>query len=570
MSEQQTFRNGRYLLVERLGEGGMATVWRAFDQRLQVWRAIKVLLPEYATKRKLIARFESEAQTMALLEHAHIVRVYDVDREGDQAFIVMEVIDGGSLVDWVEKHGAVPPRMAVDILVEVCQAVGFAHERGVIHRDIKPHNILVDRKGTCKITDFGIARAGDDDQGLTKTGAVMGTWGYMAPEQRTDAKHVDRRADVYALAATLYTLLTNQAPMDLFAADRDSSILEGLPDALLPVLRKATEYRKEARYGSAEELAAALLAVRDALPETPAGTPGLAPDALPHRAPPAKTGAPSTPEQTQPTRRATSSPPSGGARDTILPMDPAAARPPEPPPPSTVFYDAADVEAPRPRQRASGFGAVVGLVGVLGLAAWATSWMMAGSAEEAPPIAPVPVATADPVVLPIPPASPPVSPPASPPGSPPVAATDPKVQPKVDPKVGAKVDPKTTVKAADPPAVVTPPPVVVAPMDPPVAATPPPAPARQCIKSVSVSSTVKLGGSVAFKASLCRDGDVTLKYRASGTTSWYTKRMVLRVGVWSAIVNVDDVFAPGIDWYVVAEEASEGSASSPKRINVTP
>ncbi len=275
MIEQQSLARGRYLLVKKLGEGGMATVYRAFDQRLQVWRAVKVLLPEYSKKKKILARFESEAQTMALLEHPHVVRVYDVDREGEFAYLVMELVEGGCLVDWVETHGCMPPRMAVDCMIEVCQGIQYAHDRGVIHRDIKPHNVMIDRHGVCKVTDFGIARAGDSDQALTKTGAVMGTWGYMAPEQRSDAKHVDVRADVYALGATLFSLLTDRTPMDLFIADRDRSLLEGVHEVLVPLLLQSTAYDREQRHPTADALAAALLELRDALPEVPADTPPL-------------------------------------------------------------------------------------------------------------------------------------------------------------------------------------------------------------------------------------------------------------------------------------------------------
>ncbi|HMV69530.1 MAG TPA: serine/threonine-protein kinase, partial [Myxococcota bacterium] len=270
MSDPQTLRGGRYQLVEKLGEGGMATVWRAFDERLQVWRAVKILAPQFAQKKKLMARFETEAQMMALLEHPHIVRVYDVDTDGERAFIVMELVEGGSLVDWLDRHGAMPPRLTVDVLVDVCQALAYAHQRDVVHRDIKPHNIMIDRRGVCKLTDFGIARAGDDDQNLTRTGAVMGTWGFMAPEQRTDSKHIDHRADVYAMGATLYSLVCNRTPVDLFAADQDPEMLAGVPEALVPVLRKACAYRPQDRHETVEALAAALLAVRDALPADPA------------------------------------------------------------------------------------------------------------------------------------------------------------------------------------------------------------------------------------------------------------------------------------------------------------
>lgn len=279
--------DGRYLLVEQLGEGGMASVFRAFDQRLQVWRAIKILLPQYADKKKIARRFEAEAQTMALLEHRHIVRVYDVGRDGANiAYIVMELVEGGCLVDWLEHHGPMPARMAVRATQEVCYGLAAAHAKGIIHRDVKPHNVMVTRDGVCRVTDFGIARVGDSQNSQTKTGSVMGTWGYMAPEQRTNAKGVDERSDVYAVGATLYTLLTDRMPMDLFAAERNASILEGIEEPLISLLIKSTEYDRDDRFANVTEFAEALEEVFDQLSPIPEGTAPLALDAPPEPARP--------------------------------------------------------------------------------------------------------------------------------------------------------------------------------------------------------------------------------------------------------------------------------------------
>ncbi|MCA9571051.1 MAG: serine/threonine protein kinase, partial [Myxococcales bacterium] len=287
MNQPTSLADGRYLLVKQLGEGGMASVYRAYDQRLQVWRAVKILSPEYADKKKIAKRFEAEAQTMALLEHRNIVRVYDVGRDGaDIAYIVMELVEGGCLVDWLEVNGPMPPRMAVEAVMEVCEGLQAAHDKGVIHRDIKPHNVMVTLDGVCKVTDFGIARVGDSDHSQTKTGSVMGTWGYMAPEQRTDAKNVDVRADVYAVGATLYSLVTDRMPMDLFAAERNASILDGVHEAIVPLLIKATEYDREDRFESVKALREALGAVLDQLPEVPTGVEPLALRASEPTAPP--------------------------------------------------------------------------------------------------------------------------------------------------------------------------------------------------------------------------------------------------------------------------------------------
>ncbi len=268
--------DGRYKLVSELGVGGMATVYRAYDGRLQVERAIKVLSPELARKRSLRIRFESEASTMALLEHPSIVRVYDVGADGDRIFIVMELVRGGSLLDRVKKHGPLPPRMAVEVTLLMMDALKVAHSRGVIHRDIKPQNVLLSNDGGIRVTDFGIARIQKlDDDGLTKTGSVMGTWGFMAPEQRADAKSVDVRADIYSIGATLYAILTDRTPVDLFAADMDAHMMDGIEPELARVIKKATRYDREERYAWVVDMGADLQAVLAQLDETPAGTPPL-------------------------------------------------------------------------------------------------------------------------------------------------------------------------------------------------------------------------------------------------------------------------------------------------------
>ena len=146
--------DGRYRLITVLGVGGMATVYKAFDGRLQVPRAIKILSPELGLRPSLRARFESEASMMALLEHPNIVRIYDVGADGDRAYIVMELVDGGSLLDRVKTGGKLPPNLALRVTIDMLDALGVAHKRGVVHRDIKPHNILLSSDGNLRITDF--------------------------------------------------------------------------------------------------------------------------------------------------------------------------------------------------------------------------------------------------------------------------------------------------------------------------------------------------------------------------------------------------------------------------------
>jgi serine/threonine protein kinase len=269
-AQHNSLLNGRFLLQQMLGEGGMAQVWRAYDQRLQVWRAVKLLLPEYAKRKKLRKRFETEAQAMALLEHPNIVRVYDVGSDGNDTWIIMELCDGGSVEAWLNRHGPMPPRLAVSVVLQIAAGVAMAHDNGVVHRDIKPQNALISAKGVCKVTDFGIAQL--EQANMTRTGTVMGTLGFMAPEQRSDSKKVDTRSDIYSVGATLYNLLTGHIHMDLFAAERDPEILQHIPQALKPLVSKATAYSRDERFPNVDELSDALHHARESLPPDPPNT----------------------------------------------------------------------------------------------------------------------------------------------------------------------------------------------------------------------------------------------------------------------------------------------------------
>jgi len=267
---------GRYDITAKLGEGGMAVVYRAFDKVNSEWCAIKVLHNKYTRRPKIRQRFTAEAEAMKRLRHRNVVQIYEVDTEGSRPYFAMELAEGGCVVDWLEQYGPMPARMACDIAIQICKGLGAAHRHGVIHRDVKPHNILVNRRGVCKITDFGIAQVEDDDQAsLTRTGSVMGTLGYIAPEQRANAKSVDERTDIYSIGATLFTMLTARTTMDLFFADQEPELIAGIPDPLRPIVLTATRYRREDRYDSVRHMAKALYHAKAALPEVPDGTPSL-------------------------------------------------------------------------------------------------------------------------------------------------------------------------------------------------------------------------------------------------------------------------------------------------------
>jgi serine/threonine-protein kinase len=255
--------DGRYEPLALIGEGGMAQVYRVRDRRLSVERAVKLLDPRFTKRGSIRKRFLVEARTMARLSHPHIVRVQDIVADDDRIFIVMDLITGGTVWDRVESSGPYPADEARLLVAAVADAVATAHAAGVIHRDIKPQNILLDDEGRPLLTDFGIALVGDDvvRRNATRTGTVMGTWGFMSPEQRADAHRVDERADVYGLGATLWSMLRGRTPTDLFAAEMEPSILDGIPGPLAELIRRSTRYRPDDRIQSAGELGALLRSI---------------------------------------------------------------------------------------------------------------------------------------------------------------------------------------------------------------------------------------------------------------------------------------------------------------------
>jgi serine/threonine protein kinase len=201
----------RYELEELVGTGGMSSVYKARDRLLERNVALKVLHPHYSDDADYVERFRREARSVAQLSHPHIVTVIDRGEDGGQQFIVFEFIDGENLKQLIGRVGPLPVRRAVELALEIADALAFAHDHDLVHRDVKPQNVLLTPDGDAKVTDFGIARSLDVEQGVTQTGTVLGTSNYLSPEQAS-GQPVTPATDVYSLGVVLFELLTGEVP----------------------------------------------------------------------------------------------------------------------------------------------------------------------------------------------------------------------------------------------------------------------------------------------------------------------------------------------------------------------
>ncbi|MDM8299322.1 Stk1 family PASTA domain-containing Ser/Thr kinase [Collinsella tanakaei] len=211
MAEQQQLLGGRYLLKDKVGAGGMASVYRAIDQVLDRTVAIKIMLPQYAGDPTFAARFKQEAQAAAGLQSPYIVGVYDWGKDGDTYYIVMEYLRGTDLKSGIRSHGALDPKKVAQIGSQICGALSVAHKHEIVHRDIKPQNIMVQPDGNIKVMDFGIARAKNSQ--LTQDNNVLGTAHYVSPEQ-TRGQELGPTSDIYSLGVVMYECATGQVPFD--------------------------------------------------------------------------------------------------------------------------------------------------------------------------------------------------------------------------------------------------------------------------------------------------------------------------------------------------------------------
>jgi serine/threonine-protein kinase len=266
--------DGRYRVLSRIGSGGMADVYLAEDELLTRQVAVKVLQHRFVEDQEFVERFRREASSAAGLSHPNVVAIFDRGSWNGTYYIAMEYLQGRSLKRLVREHGALDPEAAMDITIQVLLAASFAHRRGVVHRDIKPHNVILSDEGRVTVTDFGIARAGASD--MTHTGSIMGTAQYLSPEQ-AQGQPVSAASDIYAIGVLLFELLTGRVPFDGESAvaialqhlssepPAPSSVNPAVPSVLDPVVLRALAKDPADRYRDAREFIDALEGARSAV-----------------------------------------------------------------------------------------------------------------------------------------------------------------------------------------------------------------------------------------------------------------------------------------------------------------
>ncbi len=255
--------DNRYEILENIGSGGMAEVYKALDHRLNRLVAVKILKEELSRNQEFRRRFQTESQAVAMLSHPNIVSVYDVSSSGGVDYIVMELIEGISLKQYMERKGPLNWRETLHFSMQIAKALEHAHGRGIVHRDIKPHNILILKDGSIKVTDFGIARIGAAQNTLTRE--ALGSVHYISPEQAKGAM-VDNRSDIYSLGIVMYEMLTGRPPYDgetpvsvaiqhiNGGARLPSELVTGIPLGLEQITMHAMNCNVDSRYSSATEM----------------------------------------------------------------------------------------------------------------------------------------------------------------------------------------------------------------------------------------------------------------------------------------------------------------------------
>ncbi|MBO4681263.1 MAG: Stk1 family PASTA domain-containing Ser/Thr kinase [Clostridiales bacterium] len=287
--EGMIFAN-KYRIVKLIGSGGMANVYLGIDMNTGLNVAIKILKPEYSSDEEFIRRFDSEAKAVASLNHSNIVKVFGVGHEGQFRYIVEEYVEGITVKDLINQNGHLDWRNAVPIVIQISLALDYAHQKGIVHRDIKPQNILISRDKVSKITDFGIARAASSTT-ITMTGGVIGSVHYFSPEQARGSK-VGPQSDIYSIGVTLFEMVTGRVPFDgesnVSIAVKHlqetppiaSSMMQGIPMGLDAIINKCMQKSPEKRYQSMRQLVTEL----DALLVDPNGVYGVIDETSEHSA----------------------------------------------------------------------------------------------------------------------------------------------------------------------------------------------------------------------------------------------------------------------------------------------
>ncbi|MEG1774409.1 MAG: protein kinase, partial [Oscillospiraceae bacterium] len=255
---------GRYEITELIGVGGMANVYKAIDVTDGKTVAVKLLREEFYSNEELLRRFKNESKAIAVLSHPNIIKVYDVCFSHKMQVIVMEYVDGITLKEYIEQQGALPWKDALHFTVQILRALSHAHDKGIVHRDIKPQNVMLLSDGQIKITDFGIARFARSEA-KTLTDRAIGSVHYISPEQAR-GEHTDQRADIYSVGVMLFEMLTGQLPFDAdspvsvalkqiqLEAPTPRSIKPDIPEGLEEITVRAMQKKPELRYQSAGDM----------------------------------------------------------------------------------------------------------------------------------------------------------------------------------------------------------------------------------------------------------------------------------------------------------------------------
>ncbi|MDJ0398194.1 Stk1 family PASTA domain-containing Ser/Thr kinase [Rhodococcus rhodochrous] len=412
----------RYRIESQIARGGMSTVYRGTDMRLDRPVAVKIMDPQFAADPQFLARFEFEARSVARLTHPGLVAVYDQGQDGDHVFLVMELVEGGTLRELLRERGPMPPHAAAAVAAPVLGALAVAHRAGLVHRDIKPENILISGNGEVKIADFGLVRAVAAAT-TTSRSVILGTAAYLSPEQVTVGS-ADARSDVYSAGVLVYEMLTGRTPFigdtSLSVAyqrvEKDvpdpSSVIDGVPPELDAFVRRATEREPSERYADAQVMADALGEICDTLdlpryrvPAPRRSAVRTPPVVDPDAAAPTRTVDGAAAGHADPAPATTVLPGSAAANShapttvqTAVPATPgpdAPATPPHPTRVATRTHPRPDTEpaAPRPdyaadrrRQRRSAAGwiaAIIVLALFMGIAGW---WLGAGRLTDVPTV----------------------------------------------------------------------------------------------------------------------------------------------------------------------------------------